>query len=137
MTISTDKEDNIPWHHFCLYITNMNNYNDMEWYPMLNNTCIELEKAIPPGKVSIVGNSNYDIIPDWILGVQFYGNYQHFPSKVKYYGDDECNLKIIYEQTFYYKTYFNQLTINNQTIIELIGCISIQRLIQKYTKSQI
>ena len=104
---------------------------------MLNNTCIEFTKAIPSGNVSIVGTSNYDIIPDWILSAQFYGNYKHFPSTIKYYGDGGCNSMAIYQQTFYYKTYFNKLIINNQTIIELIHCHAIQRLFQKYTSSQV
>ena len=39
---------------------------------------------------------------------------------------------VMYEQHFYYKTQFNQMTINNHTIIELTHCDDVQRLSQRY-----
>ena len=134
ITMSNEEKKNYSaWQHYCLFTINMNDNNEMQRYPMLNNTCIELKRGIPPGKASITGHGGgYDIISDWVFGAQVYGNNKHWPSKIKYYGDDACNSMIMYQQDFFYKTQFNQMTIYNHTIIELTHCDDVYRLSQRY-----
>eukprot|EP01084_Bolivina_argentea_P203193 347070_1 len=121
-----------PWHHYCFYKADVNHLEGYSWYPIVNESCIQLDTPISPGNVKINGHglNEMGIISDWIFSVKFYGKYSQFPSRIKYFRDNECNENELYEQIFYYKSYFNEMIINNQTIIESMRCIDTNRLLE-------
>ena len=121
--------NDVAWHQYCCGIGDVLDDTDHdpkgvinEWYPVLNNTCIELNNALPPGNISIVGHGSKDyqhmyMFNDWVIAIKIKGKYRHYPSQIKYYSDTECN-KLIYIQKWYYKTQFNTVTVNNELQIQ-------------------